>query len=441
MTTEPPLEDRVDRPTPPDRTAPRGRGLLGLLVLVIALAVAGWWGYGQVVAWRHFNAAGAALAREDPQGAREHLEACIAAWPSSGEVRFLAARAARREGRWSDAGRRLDEAAERGWVAEAIDLERALLRAQTGELHEVEEHLRFCLTNDHPDSVLILEALTPLYVQRLNLHWARYCIDQWLQRHPESVQAWRYRGVLAEKNQERPAAVEAYRKVLELGPARPADRENLGRSLLAINQPAEARAVLEELHRDAPDDLKGRRLLAQCYHGLGLTDDARRLLAGILQVAPDDAEALHLRGRLELDASRPEAAADFLRRAARLQPYDREVLYTWLRCLRAVGPAEEMRRCEERLKQVEADLVRVRQLIKEVLARAEDPEPRRQIGEIYLRNGQEEEGLRWLHSALAARPDHAAAHLSLARYFESRGDLNRASLHSQAARTKQPGSR
>src|SRR5262245_3366472 len=141
MATEPPLEDRMGRPTTPDTTAPRGRGLLGLLVLVIALAVAGWWGYGQVVAWRHFSAAEAALAREDPQGASEHLEACIAAWPSSGQVRFLAARAARHEGRWTEAGRRLDEAAERGWVAEAIDLERALLRAQSGELHEVEEHL------------------------------------------------------------------------------------------------------------------------------------------------------------------------------------------------------------------------------------------------------------------------------------------------------------
>lgn len=407
--------------------------LVGLLLL-LALALPGWWIFGQVQAWRRFRAAETALAREDPQTAWQHLEACIAAWPSSGQVRFLAARAARRAGKLSEASRRLTEAAERGWVEEAIDLERALLRAQTGELAAVENYLHYCLKNDHPDSLLILEVLTPLYVQRFDLAKGDYCIDHWLELGPESAAPWRYRAILAEKNQARSEAVKAYRKVIEFGPAQPADRANLARLLLAINKPAEARPLLEELLREDPDGLKERRLLARCYLGLGRNDEARGLLAGVLRATPDDAEALHLRGRLELEASRPEQAAVFLSRAARLQPFDREVLYSWLRCLRVVGPAEEARRCEERLKQVEADLDRVRKLAKEVMARPDDPELRRQIGEIYLHNGQEEDGLRWLGSALAGRPDHPPTHLSLAQYYQRKGDLARASLHSQAAK-------
>ena len=42
-------------------------------------------------------------------------------------------------------------------------------------------------------------------------------------------------------------------------------------------------------------------------------------------------------------------------------------------------------------------------------------------GEVLLRNGQEEEGLRWLRSALAVQPDHAATHRTLAGYYQTKG--------------------
>lgn len=417
------------------------RAILVALLVLLILALPGWFVYQQVRGWQHFRAGEAALEREDFRAGWQHLEASIRVWPGSGQVRFLAARAARRAGEWDQASRRLDEAAERGWVAEAIDLERALLRAQAGELPAVENYLRYCLKNDHPDAVLILEVLTPLYLQRFDLASGMHCVDRWLEQRQQSATAWRYRALLTEKNQMRAAAVEAYRKVLALGSAGPGDQENLARLLLLMNKPTEARPLLEDLVREAPNDLSPRLLLAKCYHSQGQGEQARVLLAGILRAAPNDTEALHLLGRLELEAGQTSRAADLLRQAARQKPFDREVLYTCVQCLRAAELTEEAGRYEERLKKVEADLARVADLAKQVMARPDDPDLRREIGEIYLRNAQDEQGLRWLNSALTSRPNHSPTHLSLARYYESKGDLGRASYHRQAAKGSRPGPR
>src|SRR5438445_108681 len=130
----------------------RGYRLIVGGAVLAALGLAGWVIAGQVGVWRHLRAGKEALGRHDARSAREHLAHCVRAWPASAEAHFLAAQAARRSGELAEARRHLDRAAELGWVRESIDLERALWRAQAGELPAVENFLNFCLANDHPDA-------------------------------------------------------------------------------------------------------------------------------------------------------------------------------------------------------------------------------------------------------------------------------------------------
>src|SRR5262245_26068720 len=123
--------------------ASRPRWRLPILLLsLLAMVLAGGWRVARELraSW-HWRAAQTALERDDFEAARGHLAACLKAWPGSAETHFLAARTARREGNLKEARRELGEAAGRGWAPEALDLERALLRVQSGELAPVEKYL------------------------------------------------------------------------------------------------------------------------------------------------------------------------------------------------------------------------------------------------------------------------------------------------------------
>src|SRR5262249_10828282 len=132
----------------------------------------------------------AALDRDEFALARERLANCLKTWPDSAEAHFLSARAARRAGDLAAAARSLNAAEKYEWVAEAIDLERALIAAQSGSLSKVENHLVACVDRGHPDTVLILEVLVPLYVQNYRLMDAHAYLRDWVKRKPDTVRAW-----------------------------------------------------------------------------------------------------------------------------------------------------------------------------------------------------------------------------------------------------------
>jgi hypothetical protein len=50
-----------------------------------------------------------------------------------------------------------------------------------------------------------------------------------------------------------------------------------------------------------------------------------------------------------------------------------------------------------------------------------------------LRNGQVEEGIRWLSGVLDLVPDHGPTHLTLADFYASQGDARRARFHRDRA--------
>jgi tetratricopeptide (TPR) repeat protein len=412
------------------------RVLTGALLLLLALF--GWWLVGQARASWHWRSGKAALEADECAVAREHFAHCVETWPTSGEARFLAARAARRGGELAEAVRQLDAAEERGWVQEALDLERSLVRAQAGELVAVEKYLTWCLSNDHPDSTLILEVLAPAYLQRYRLNEARHCLTQWLEQRPRCLAAWMLEGELAERCRNRTQAIAAYEQAVEIAPARRAARCALARLLVDANRPSEALPHLEKLTGQQPGDAEVSVQKARCEQLEGRATEATRLLDEVLAGNPRHAQALCLRGALELEAGRADRAAGYLRKAVAYTPFDRQALYTWLLCLRRAGKPEEVVLVEQQLKRCEKDLAQLARLTQEIAQHPDDPELRRQAGEVFLRNEQEEEGIRWLQSALAVRPDHPATHRSLAEHYQRKGQPARAGAHRARAERGQP---
>src|SRR4029077_11090262 len=86
-----------------------------------------------------------------------------------------------------------------------------------------------------------------------------------------------------------------------------------------------------------------------------------------------------------------------------------------------------------RLEGLGNDLQRLEGLTKQVARTPRDPQPRYETGVIFLENGQEKEGLRWLESALREAPRHRPTCLTLANYYARKGDPARADLYRRLA--------
>src|SRR3989442_4394419 len=107
--------------------------------------------------------------------------------------------------------------------------------------------------------------------------------------------------------------------------AQVSDPDAVKRRALALAQAgdyAQARADLERLLSEHPNDLQTRKLLARVLIAAQATREAAAHLERAVADQPDDPEAWSLLGRLHQDAQRYGAAAQALTRAVRLDPAD-----------------------------------------------------------------------------------------------------------------------
>jgi tetratricopeptide (TPR) repeat protein len=400
-------------------------------VLILGGLVAGgaWVARVQYVAWSRFEEGRAALERNDPEAARRHFERCLETWGDGRETNYRAAQAARRCGDLGAALKYLKTADRLGWPAADIEVEHALIELQSGRLEPAESALRHHLQNDHPESAQILEALVNVYTAQYRWGDADALSEKWVERCPTAVAAWSARAEILERLRKTEPAVDALRRLVELAPDDRKARLSLARLILDAKQSAdEAAGHAERLTRSDPHDAAALVQLARAREAQARTDEAVALLDRVIAEFPPDPNAFYFRGRIELNRD-PAQALPFLRRAVALDPSEPEPLYSLFLCLQRAGTPDEASAVEKRWRQCTADLNRVRELGRAVSASPHDPELRREIGELFLRNGRAAEGVRWLESALRERPDHVPTHRALAAYYERAGQAQRAAHH------------
>jgi tetratricopeptide (TPR) repeat protein len=411
-------------------------GVAGLLALILAgfglgcYTVYDWvWGRES-----HLRAAKQALERRDFAGAAEHLEVYLEARPRSAEAHLLAARTARRAlvpilpvgdglpppwggnavGSFDKAEKHLAAYRKLGGVPELARFERHLLRAQCGDLAAVEADLLAWVQQGHPDALLILEALAKAYLIAYRLLEAQQCLSQWLERQ-EDAQPLLWRGWVRQRLSDTSNALKDYRRALELQPEHDEAELRLADLLEDFSQPKEALKHFRRLGQrqpDAPAVLLGQ---ARCHYTLGEAEEARRLLDRLLARHPEDVEALIEYGNLELQEQQPARAEFWFRKAVRQEPFNHLANYRLYLSLQKGGKKEEARECQLKLEGIEADMTRMEEVSRKVMLRPKDPWLRYEAGALLLCNGQEE-GLRWLDSALQEDPRHPPTRALLADY-------------------------
>ncbi len=115
-------------------------------------------------------------------------------------------------------------------------------------------------------------------------------------------------------------ALEAYEKALVCDPGADHVQQNRAMLLVRMGRNKEAAAVLEDLVRDRPDEVRYVALLARLYLGMGQTARAEETYDRALARRPDDPDLLLLRGALYARTGAYDQAATLLERAVAVAP-------------------------------------------------------------------------------------------------------------------------
>ena len=202
--------------------------------------------------------------------------------------------------------------------------------------------------------------------------------------------------------------------------------------LLKHNFADEALPHLLELRKrhDQPELLVD---LAQAWRKSGEPDQAMRVIEELLANHPTYADALAERGVLEKEAGRLEQAEASLREAFRLDHTSYHIGYHLYECLGARGKSDEAAQLWDHLKEMKEDRARIRRIAMEVSKLSKAPELRYEAGMLCLRQDLDDEGVRWLFSALQDDPNHSPTHAALAGYYERHNQPEPAAYHRRRA--------
>jgi tetratricopeptide (TPR) repeat protein len=413
----------------------RNLAILGLLLLIgagtCAIGAYVWASY-------HLRAARAALDSYHNQEAIEHLQDALTVWPRDLETLCLAARAARRAGRFDEADHLLDQYPKTsGQEDERLVLERVLVRAERGELDSVSNYCRTQLEQNPTAAPLILEAVSRACLRLYRRREAQQALDEWLKRQPDNPQALVIQGQLYDLEMRQHDAIASYRRALTVDPEMEDARLRLCDALMQLGLVEEALPHLEYLNRRFPDNLMVQVHLARVRNRKGETKEAEKIIEAVLERRPQFAPALAERGKLARGEGRTDEAEKWLRQAVALEPGDSQAHYHLFLCLEQNGKPEEARKEQARLTQIEEDI----KLIQEITNGKLEADPHNvtllyQVGTIALRAGSIEEGLRWLHRALKEDPNHVDTHKALMEYYQRIGDFGRAREHRQKAEVR-----
>jgi tetratricopeptide (TPR) repeat protein len=416
----------------------RRRWRVWLPALACGLLACGWFAAPHARAWWRWRAARAALERRDFDRAADDLAHCARAWPDDPETRLLACRAARLAGRFDEARSHLGAVPDDGAHRPARVLERALLEASDGRMPEYEPFLRRQVEENPGEAAAILDVLSFQCMRAHRLPDAVRDLSRWCELRPGDPEPLVRRGWAAERLLDRDSAIRDYRAALELDPSRDQVRLRLGEALLGRDS-SEALKQFEELAKRTPDDAEVLLGRAKAKLNLAELDAAGELLDRLLGASPGHVGAMVERGRLELARRRPAEAERWLNQALARSPHDREATHRLLRALQAQGKEGQVAKVKERLDRIDADLGRMNKLMPKVNDRPNDPALRTEIGKIFLRNGLESDGVRWLNTALEYAPAFIEAHEALADYHERRGNKEQAARHREAAARAKAG--
>lgn len=418
----------LDLATPNKRRLSRRLLAFFVCLLVVAFAGGGWWLWDRHRANRLWETSQDLIRRHDLPAALVALNQYTSLRPKNLEGLFLAARVARRTGKFPEAKRYLATYEELGGAPDGVRLERDLLLVQQGLIGDRDKRLRGSIGPDHPDVTLVLEALARGYMIAERWADARQACALWRAVDARAPWAWLWGGRVSERMVQVDQAAEFYRKALELAPDDRDARVAFARVQLRQNSPATAKPHLERVLERFPEDEEALLGMAQCLLTEAKGQEALALVEKALAIHAKSNLAMSLKGRILLERGAAADAEPWLRQAWQAERADAETLHLLVRSLRLQGKNPEAADLEKQLDHLQKSLKRLNELMRMIGPQLQDLAPCLEAGELALQVGRTEQGLNLLEDALRRPGDHRPVHAALARYYRGIGRLDLAEV-------------
>ena len=412
------------------------RRLLSFLlagVALVAACVLAWLGYDHYRVHRLWQEAQESIRNHDPRGAMASLDQFTALKPRDLDGLFLAARTARRLGKFPEAKRYLAAYEDQGGSKDKVRLERDLMLVQQGLIGDTDKRLRATVGPDHPEVTLVLEALARGYMQAERCADARQACALWRAVDGGAPWAWLLGGRVCERMVQMDQALEFYTKALELAPDDRDARVAFARLQLRQKNPVNAKPHLQWVLERFPDDEEALLGLAECLAAEANGPQAGELVDKVLALNPQSNLAMGLKGKILLEGGDGAAAEPYLRKAWLAESADVEALHGLVRALRIQGKGSEAAELEKKLETLQRDLKRLNELMRLIGPQTPDLGPCLEAAEIALRVGRTEQGLNLLEDALRRNGDHRPVHALLAKYYRGIGRLDLANVQQSLA--------
>ena len=218
-------------------------------------------------------------------------------------------------------------------------------------------------------------------------------------------------------------------------------------------------AATESRNDAAPVAEAAHSLLAAgfSHHRAGRYADAEEVYRAVLNLVPDDGEALHLLALLLRQKGEPLAAAECLRRLINARPDFVEAYNSLGNLLHGLGRVEEATACYNQALALQPDYPEARYNLGNLLATTGQPEAAKDayeaaikvrpgfaealagLGQLAHAAGRFEEAARFYTAAVTAKPDFAAAHNALGIALQKLGRLQEAIKSYDDAIAADPG--
>lgn len=262
------------------------------------------------------------LEQKDQKGARADAERAVQLAPLSENAVGLLAGIDRQEQDTTAAITLLTRTLEK--LPGSTDLREILADVYAGsdDLPRAEEQLRK-LVDLEPDQFAYRYQLAVFYIRSHNLDAAQHTYEQAVAALPDSDDAKLALVSFLTTQRTREQAEQTLRKYIQANPDNYELRLGLGALLTRAGALKDAAATYTDIiNRDSrgPSGLVARDQLARLYVAQNQVDDARKLIAEVLQKNPHDDDALLLRAQLELARNDATAAIGDLRAVIRDQP-------------------------------------------------------------------------------------------------------------------------
>jgi len=408
--------------------------LLLALLVCLGLGSKNWYGY--LRASQYYRAAEKALAHRDYRQAQALARLAQEAWPNDPQTAFLLARIERQAGLFQSAEDQLDACQRLEGISERLRLERSLLLVQQGAITASSEaQLQEYLRRNHPETNQILEALGRGCIATYRLPDSLRYLDQLLERKPDDAKVYRWRSAVYLRLLDFDAAKKDCRRAAALDPNDPDTQVELAEVLFEGEETNEAAALFKSLHEQFPDNPRIAIGLGRALMKLGRQEEAEKLLDVLARKYPYDAPVLLERGKVVLD--NPAAAEPWLRRAAERAPGDYQAQYTLFLCLQRKGDEAGAREVKKKVDQLSAGRKLMSDFSEQLKRNPYDLQVRCDLAKLFLDQGDQKEGVRWLKEALKMDPTHRLANKLLADYYEQSGQPGLAAPYRQRANEAQ----